>query len=221
MQKLTLLDYPGHVACTVFTVGCNMRCPFCHNASLVTRNDEELKEEEFFDFLEKRKGLLDGVCVTGGEPLLQPDIKDFLKRIKSMGFKVKLDTNGSFPDRLEEILDEGPVDMVAMDLKNTFEKYPQTVGVEGFDCAAIKRSIELIKNSGIEHEFRTTVVGGLHDPGDFGEMARQIEGNYFLQKFVDSGDLVGDTKFEALSETDMNRALENAKKILPQTEIRG
>lgn len=225
LQKLTLLDYPGLVACTVFTVGCNMRCPFCQNASLVNRIEEEnlLPEEEFFSFLKKRQGILDGVCITGGEPTLQPDLNDFIAKIKSMGFKVKLDTNGSFPDKVKEILDSGNVDMVAMDLKNTLDRYDETVGIPGFDTSKILESINIIRSSGVEYEFRTTVVSPLHRPEDFGELAKMVEGSprYFLQNFVDSGDLVAGEGMTALTEEELKQALANAKEIIPQTKIRG
>lgn len=225
LQKLTLLDYPGLVACTVFTVGCNMRCPFCQNASLVNRIEEEnlLPEEEFFSFLKKRQGILDGVCITGGEPTLQPDLNDFIAKIKSMGFKVKLDTNGSFPDKVKEILDSGNVDMVAMDLKNTLDRYAETVGIPGFDTSKILESINIIRSSGVEYEFRTTVVSPLHRPEYFGELAKMIEGSprYFLQNFVDSGDLVAGEGMTALTEEELKQALANAKEIIPQTKIRG
>ena len=225
LQKLTLLDYPGLVACTVFTVGCNMRCPFCQNASLVNRIEEEnlLPEEEFFSFLKKRQSILDGVCITGGEPTLQPDLNDFIAKIKSMGFKVKLDTNGSFPDKVKEILDSGNVDMVAMDLKNTLDRYAETVGIPGFDTSKILESINIIRSSGVEYEFRTTVVSPLHRPEDFGELAKMVEGSprYFLQNFVDSGDLVAGEGMTALTEEELKQALANAKEIIPQTKIRG
>jgi len=225
LQKLTLLDYPGLVACTVFTVGCNMRCPFCQNASLVNRIEEEnlLPEEEFFSFLKKRQGILDGVCITGGEPTLQPDLNEFIAKIKSMGFKVKLDTNGSFPDKVKEILDSGNVDMVAMDLKNTLDRYAETVGIPGFDTSKILESINIIRSSGVECEFRTTVVSPLHRPEDFGELAKMVEGSprYFLQNFVDSGDLVAGEGMTALTEEELKQALANAKEIIPQTKIRG
>lgn len=225
LQKLTLLDYPGLVACTVFTVGCNMRCPFCQNASLVNRIDEEnlLPEEEFFSFLKKRQGILDGVCITGGEPTLQPDLNDFIAKIKSMGYKVKLDTNGSFPDKVREILDSGNVDFVAMDLKNTIDRYAETVGIPGFDTSKILESINIIRSSGVEYEFRTTVVSPLHRPEDFGELAKMVEGSprYFLQNFVDSGDLVAGEGMTALTEEELDKALANAKEIIPQTKIRG
>ena len=175
LQKLTLLDFPGTVACTVFTVGCNLRCPFCHNPALVFNPPEDMRmsEEDFFAFLKKRQGILDGVAITGGEPLLHSDIGEFIAKIKSMGYKVKLDTNGTFPDRLEKILAEGNVDYVAMDLKNTFDKYAETVGISNFDVELIKRSIRLIQESGVAHEFRTTVVAPLHEADDFEKIAKQ------------------------------------------------
>ena len=225
LQKLTLLDYPGLVACTVFTVGCNMRCPFCQNASLVNRIEEEnlLPEEEFFSFLKKRQGILDGVCITGGEPTLQPDLNDFIAKIKSMGFKVKLDTNGSFPDKVKELLDSGNVDYVAMDLKNTIDRYAATVGVPDFDTSNILKSIRIIMESGIDYEFRTTVVSPLHRPEDFTELAKLIEGSprYFLQNFVDSGDLVAGDGMKELTKEEISAALANAKEIIPQAKIRG
>ena len=225
LQKLTLLDFPGNVACTVFTVGCNLRCPFCHNPALVNNPPEDalISEDEFFAFLKKRQGILDGVAITGGEPLLHTDIGEFIARIKSMGFKVKLDTNGTFPDRLEKVLAEGNVDYVAMDLKNTFDKYAKTVGIEGFDTSLIKRSIKILQDSGVAHEFRTTVVSPLHSSGDFGQIAKQVEGseNYFLQSFVDSGNLLNGEGLKEMTKEELAIALENAKKIIPQAKIRG
>ena len=225
LQKLTLLDFPGTVACTVFTVGCNLRCPFCHNPALVNDPPEDLRisEEDFFAFLDKRKGILDGVAITGGEPLLHPDIGEFIAKIKMRGYKVKLDTNGTFPDRLENVLSLGLVDYVAMDLKNTFEKYAETVGIKGFDTSLIKRSIKILQDSGVAHEFRTTVVSPLHDADDFGQIAKQVEGseNYFLQGFVDSGDLLNGEGLSEMPREDLEKALEMAKKIIPQSKIRG
>ena len=225
LQKLTLLDFPGTVACTVFTVGCNLRCPFCHNPALVNNPPEEdrLSEDDFFAFLKKRQGILDGVAITGGEPLLHADIGEFIAKIKSMGYKVKLDTNGTFPDRLEKILSEGNVDYVAMDLKNTFDKYAKTVGIDNFDVSLIKRSIRAIQESGVAYEFRTTVVLPLHDADDFGEIAKQVEGteNYFLQSFVDSGNLLNGGGLSEMPHDELEKALENAKKIIPQSKIRG
>ena len=225
LQKLTLLDFPGTVACTVFTVGCNLRCPFCHNPALVFNPPEDMRisEDEFFAFLKKRQGILDGVAITGGEPLLHADIGEFIARIKSMGFKVKLDTNGTFPDRLEKILAEGNVDYIAMDLKNTFDKYAETVGIKDFDVSLIKRSIDLIQKSGVAYEFRTTVVSPLHEAGDFETIAKQVEGTerYFLQSFVDSGNLLNGEGFSEMPKAELEKALEGAQKILPQAKIRG
>ena len=185
-QKLTLLDYPGKLATTVFTVGCSFRCPFCHNPELVdlrlAHNEES--EKEFFDFLEKRKGKLEGVCITGGEPTIQPDIIDFIKKIKKMGFLVKLDSNGTRPDVLKKIFDQKLVDYVAMDIKNSLEKYSETVGTK-VDKDRIRLSVNLIRNSRIPYEFRTTAVPGLHEEKDFLEIAKWISGAqaYYLQEY--------------------------------------
>ena len=193
LQKTTLLDYPGKVACTLFTPGCNFRCPFCHNAGLVLGGEgETLSESEILRFLEKRKGILEGVCVTGGEPLLQPDIGDFLAKVKALGLSVKLDTNGSFPARLKSLVSAGVVDYVAMDIKNSPAKYAQTVGVPNFDLAPVRESVEFLKQGALPFEFRTTVVRELHEAEDFEEIGRWIQGapQYFLQNFTDSGELL-------------------------------
>ena len=225
LQKLTLLDFPGMVACTVFTVGCNFRCPFCHNAALVSRvgEDEGLSEDKFFAFLKKRQGILDGVCVSGGEPTLQPDLGEFIAKIKAMGFKVKLDTNGSFPDRLEALLKEGNIDFVTMDLKNTLERYGETIGIEDFDTKDIVKSIQLIKDSGVAHEFRTTVVSPLHRLDELDSVAKLIEGApaYYLQNFVDSGDLVRGEGLTEFTDNELKQAIEKVKQIIPQARIRG
>ena len=195
LQKLAMVDYPGKLAATVFTGGCNLRCPFCHNALLVTRLDEtpELGEEAVLSFLATRTKLLDGVVLSGGEPLLQPDAADFLRKIRQMGFAVKLDTNGFFPDRLSAILEEGLVDYVAMDIKNAPEKYPITCGIPGLDTAPVAESVKLLRQSGVDFEFRTTLVREFHTPEDLLAIGRWLEGSprYFLQAFVDSGNLVG------------------------------
>ncbi|MCR5287071.1 MAG: anaerobic ribonucleoside-triphosphate reductase activating protein [Saccharofermentans sp.] len=225
IQKLTLLDYPGVVACTVFTLGCNMRCPFCHNSLLVTKTDEaeEYPLEDFFAFLEKRRGILDGVCVTGGEPLIHSDAGEFIAKIKALGYKVKLDTNGSFPEKLEEILKSGNVDYVAMDIKNSPEKYAETVGIPGFDVSKIQRSIEIIRSSGVEYEFRTTVVSPLHNAESIAGAAQMVKGSpkYFLQNFVDSGNLINGEGMGALPEEELERALTKAKDFIPGSQIRG
>jgi len=190
-QKLTLIDYPGHLATTVFTVGCSFRCPFCHNPELVDRGswnvEQSSKEKEFFKFLKTRLGKLDGVCITGGEPTIQPDIIEFIKKIKEMGYAVKLDTNGTRPDVVRKVIQEKLVDFIAMDIKNHLEKYDETTGSKT-DQGRIRLSVELIKNSGINYEFRTTVVPGLHVEKDFIKIAEWLKGakSYWLQRYRQS-----------------------------------
>ena len=223
LQKLTLLDYPGKVACTVFFGGCNLRCPFCHNASLVVSRGEMplLREKEFFAFLEKRRGILDGVCVTGGEPLLYPSVGDFLARIRAMGYLVKLDTNGTLPERLEPLLAGHSVDYVAMDIKNSLAGYEAAVGIS-VDTDKILRSIERIRSSGMDHEFRTTVVRGIHTEEDVMEMARLVgDSPYFLQGFIDSGDLIDGAELSAFSKEEMLALRDKAREFAPKCEVRG
>lgn len=194
-QKLTLLDYPGKVACILFTEGCNFRCPFCHNAALVSHVDPSarLSVEEILSQLEKRKGILDGVCITGGEPLLQRGLEEFLSAVKQMGLSVKLDTNGTFPERLRALVEAGVVDYVAMDVKNCREKYARTAGVQTLALDAIEESVAFLLEGRVPFEFRTTVTEELHTPEDIGAIAEWIKGApaYYIQNFVDSGDLVG------------------------------
>lgn len=194
LQKLTLLDFPEKLACTVFTGGCNFRCPFCHNASLVTHIDDDyISEEEFFAFLSARKGRLDGVCVTGGEPTLDTDLKNFIRKIKALGFEVKLDTNGYRPDVLEDLILSGDVDYVAMDIKNSLDSYPKTIGLKNFDPEKIEKSVEILLAGRVPYEFRTTVVNELHSEEDFYKIGELVKGadKYYLQTFKDSGDLIG------------------------------
>ena len=169
LQKMTLLDFPGKVACTVFLGGCNFRCPFCHNASLVTHIPEkaDMDEERLFAFLTKRKGILDGVCVTGGEPLLQPDIENFLRKIKDLGYLVKLDTNGSFPEKLKDLVEKKLVDYVAMDIKNSMKRYGETIGLDTRYSDAIAESVSYLKEGHVPFEFRTTVVKHYHSKERF------------------------------------------------------
>lgn len=196
LSKLTLLDFPEKTAATVFTGGCNMRCPFCHNALLVTEIEsaESYTEDEVLSYLKKRAGILDGVCITGGEPLLQKDIDAFIKKIRELGLAVKLDTNGSYPKKLRELIDAGIVDYVAMDIKNSRERYAETVGIDGFDLAPIEESVSLLLEGRVDYEFRTTVVRELHEVEDIKNISRWISGakRYFLQNFVDSGNLIGE-----------------------------
>ena len=223
LQKTTLLDFPGKVACTLFTGGCNFRCPFCHNASLVISPDmsDLISEEEFFSFLNKRKAILDGVCITGGEPLIQKDIEEFIIKIRELGFAVKLDTNGAYPDRLKSILDKKLVDYVAMDIKNQKEKYSLTCGTD-VDTDKISESIALLMRGDISYEFRTTVVRELHTPQDIAAIGEWIRGakRYFLQSFADSGDIIEDG-LSAYTTEEMAQILVFARKNVPSAELRG
>lgn len=224
LQKLTLLDFPGKVACTVFLAGCNFRCPFCHNASLVidTYKNKEIPEEDFFAFLNKRKGILEGVCVTGGEPLLQPGIEQFLERIKRLGFLVKLDTNGSFPDKLIRIVGLKLVDYVAMDIKNSQESYGKTIGIEDYDISKVHKSVNYLLRGNVPYEFRTTVVREFHQRSDFESIGRWIRGasRYYLQQFVDSGDVIREG-LHGYNKDIMNQALEVVKKSVQTAQLRG
>ena len=224
LQKMTLLDFPGKVACTVFTGGCNFRCPFCHNALLVTEidNSQTYDEDEIISFLEKRRGLLDGVCVTGGEPLLHPSVVRFIERVKSLGFAVKLDTNGSFPDTLADIIGAGIVDKVAMDIKNSAEKYGITVGIKDFDITPVDKSISLLLEGRVPYEFRTTVVRELHEVSDIEKIAKRIAGaqEYYLQNFVDSGNLIC-AGMSAHGKDTLVEMKNTARLFVPSTEIRG
>ncbi len=226
-QKLTLLDFPGRTAAIVFTHGCNFRCPFCHNAGLVVRPSESaIDEKEILEYLEKRKNLLDGVCITGGEPLLQRDIADFIRKIKALGYEVKLDTNGSFPERLEELINEGILDYVAMDIKNSSAKYAITAGVPQDIVAKVQKSVDILLNTTIDYEFRTTVTGNMHTVEDMRAIGEWIKGAkaYYLQPFKDSGDIVagGEKAPEfACSNEHLEALLSAAREFLPNTVIRG
>lgn len=194
LNKLTLVDYPGKMAAIIFTGSCNFRCPFCHNASLVLHPESEpvIPEDEVLSFLEKRKRMLDGVVFTGGEPLINSDIGLFMKKVKELGYLIKLDTNGSFPERLEGLIDAGLVDYVAMDIKNDLENYGKTIGRNDFDISPIVRSINLLKEGRVDWEFRTTVVEELHNLANFAKISALIAPcrRYFLQPFVPSQDII-------------------------------
>lgn len=188
LQKMTLLDYPGKVACTVFLGGCDFRCPYCHNAELWNGLCPPLmEEEELLAFLQKRRGLLDGVAVTGGEPLLQKELPALLARIRAMGFSIKLDTNGTHPERLRTLMEEGLVDYVAMDIKNSQEKYAKTVGLPQLNLAPVKESVSLLLEGRVPYEFRTTVCRELHKDADILSIAQWIQGAsaYYIQPFTD------------------------------------
>jgi len=223
LQKLTLLDFPGHVACTVFAHGCNLRCPFCHNAGLVIRKPSNIiNMEEISDFLQKRKGILDGVCLTGGEPLAQKDAIDFLRFVRSFGYKIKLDTNGFYPERLKEIIDEGLVDYIAMDIKSSPENYKFAVGIDDIDIAPMMKSVDIIMSSGIDYEFRTTAVKGLHLVSDFEKIGVWLSGakRYFIQQFINSGDLISNG-LNAFSKEETEEILAAVRKHIPHAESRG
>ena len=212
LQKLTLLDYPEHVAATVFTGGCQLDCSFCHNSELIpVPASGDIDEEEFFAFLKKRQGLLDGVCVSGGEPLVQNDIEQFLERIKEMGYLVKLDTNGGFPKKLAALIDDSLVDYVAMDIKNILENVTPYV-----------ESRNLLLEGRVDYEFRTTIVKNYHSIEDMNQLAQEIKGakRYFLQAYV-WRDQVRDDALAAYDEVGMQKLLEAVQKHLPLAQMRG
>lgn len=222
LQKMTLLDYPGHVACTVFLQGCNFKCPFCYNSTLIKENNDSLISlDDFLMFLDKRKNRLDGVAITGGEPLLNKDIKDFIKQIKDKGFKVKLDTNGSYPTLLKQLIDEQLVDYVAMDIKNTYEKYPLTTN-SNVNIDSIKESVSILINSPIDYEFRTTVVKQFHNIEDFSIIGENIKGakNYFIQSYQDK-DSVLIKNLSPLSKDELQSCLNAIKPFVKNASIRG
>lgn len=222
LQKMTLLDYPGKIACTVFLPGCNLRCPFCHNASLVLpeRLQAEITQEDFLAFLQNRKRMLDGVCITGGEPTLHRDLPQLIRAIRDLGLSVKLDTNGSRPEVLKALLEDGLLDYVAMDIKNSPQKYSGTCG--GIDILPqVEQSIRLLMEGSADYEFRTTVLHPWHTSDDLAKIGQWISGakRYFIQAFVDSGDLIGSG--EALNETEMQALLHAVTPYIPNAQIRG
>ena len=226
LQKLTLLDYPGRVACTVFTGGCNFRCPFCHNAPLVL--PERLERDDngeatVLAFLRKRQGILDGVAVTGGEPLLHTDMERFLGEVKALGYRVKLDTNGSFPERLRRLVEKGLVDRVAVDIKNAPARYAETIGVPGFDLAPVRETVAYLLSEPVEYEFRTTVVKGLHTRESLLEAAAWIAGarEYYLQQFKDSGDVIAIEGLGAFNAEEMHAFADAVRPLVPSVQVRG
>ena len=224
LQKLTLLDYPGVVACTVFCCGCNFRCPFCHNGSLVFGNDAglELDFASMLEFLEKRRGILEGVCFTGGEFLMLSDAVDAVSAAKALGYKVKVDTNGSFPGALEELIDSGNVDYIAMDIKNSPQKYAATCGRDDV-LDKVKASVDLLKQGKVEFEFRTTVTGSLHELADFEDIGKWISGaeRYFLQPFVESDDILEKSGVFNVDGKFVDDALRIVRRYIPNAAVRG
>ena len=229
LQKMTLLDYPGKVACTVFLQGCNFRCPFCHNSELLPRSGEEfMTEAEFLTFLRKRRGLLDAVCVSGGEPTLYKELPAFLKAIKDLGYLVKLDTNGSDPQMLKALVADGLVDLVAMDIKNSPARYGETVGLSKIDLAPLEESIRFLMTANADYEFRTTVAAQLHDEASIEEMGAWLSAivpgkkpeKLFLQRFVDR-DTVIFSGLCAPSEEQMQRFVSLLAPFVEKIAIRG
>jgi len=223
LQKMTLLDFPGKVACTVFLGGCDFRCPFCHNWDILDPSTPVIMEEdEFYKFLDKREGLLDGVAITGGEPLLRTGMVDFIKGIRSRGFLVKLDTNGNHPDRLKEFVSEGLLDYVAVDVKNNKERYGETVGIPMLDISKIEETISFLLEGNVPYEFRTTVLRQFHDADSFKGIAEWIEGaeHYFIQSFVDR-ETVPFSGLEAYSPEELEEFKKLVEPHVKHIDIRG
>ena len=223
LNKTTLLDYPGCVSATIFVGGCNFRCPFCHNGDLVLCSNElpEYREEEVFSFLEKRKNVLEGVCVTGGEPTLYREMPEFIKKIKALGYKVKLDTNGSNPKMLRELVKEKLVDYVAMDIKAPIYHYDKVCGVL-VDVEKIKESVDFLKEKNVPYEFRTTVVRELHSKEDVIEIGKWISGaeNYYLQSYQETDKNLS-KGFMPMEETELKALKEELKNYVENVKIRG
>ena len=224
LQKTTLLDFPGHVASTVFTGGCNFRCPFCHNSELLPGTVEaEYETGEVLDFLRKRKGILEGVCITGGEPTLQPDLEDFIRSVRELGLLVKLDTNGYKPDLLRDFCRKGLVDFVAMDIKAGSSHYAAAAGVDGMRLERIDESIRFLLEGSVPYEFRTTVVRGLHTEEDFREIGPWIQGcgNYYLQNFTESGQVLEPGVFSGFGKEELEGFAELVRPYVGQAALRG
>lgn len=234
-NKTTLLDYPEHVAATIFTGGCNFRCPFCHNGGLVmdTAGQQCVSAEEVLTHLRKRKGILDGVCITGGEPTLQPDLQEFIGQIKELGYLIKLDTNGYRPEVLRNLLEAGMLDYVAMDIKGARENYGRAAGLEHPDISRIEESVALLQNSGIPYEFRTTVVKGIHTQEELESIGRWLAGSraYYLQAFRENENLlayymtsgIGSVAagYRAFSKDEMEEMADIVRNYIPKTVLRG
>ncbi|MGI6104916.1 MAG: anaerobic ribonucleoside-triphosphate reductase activating protein [Raoultibacter sp.] len=236
LQKLTLLDFPDKTAMTLFCPGCNLRCPFCHNAELIGITGEhesrtpsqtrtpEIAPKEFFTLLESRAGLIDGVCITGGEPLLQSELEEFCLEIKERGFLVKLDTNGCFPSALRNLVEAKAIDYVALDAKNCASRYAETVGISGFDSTPIFESIDYLLHSSIEYEFRTTLVKELHDLQSLSELASSLKGarRWYLQSFVDGeGVLAGEGTLHSFTKAELDAMHSALRRIIPTVALRG
>ena len=224
LQKLTLLDYPGKVACTVFLGGCDFRCPYCHNMDIVLDSEAQdvIEEDYFFDFLKKRAPMLEGVCITGGEPLMSGEVEAFIRRIRAFGLAIKLDTNGSYPERLKDLVSKGLVDHVALDIKHSIEKYPRAAGCTAPLVEKVKQSVSFLLEGHVSYEFRTTVAKPLHSVGDFDAIGEWIGGDspYYIQCFADR-ETVPDRTLYPPEKEELREMLERARLYLPRAELRG
>ena len=224
MEKFSMVDYDGYISCTVFTPGCNFRCPFCHNALLVTEEAATIPESEVFDYLTKRKGLVDAVCITGGEPTLQPDLKDFIKRVRALGYKVKLDSNGTNPAVLSDLIAEGLLDYVAMDIKSDLGTYGEVIGVQSPALLErVERSVELLKNAPIDYEFRTTAIAEFHGEKNYAAIAEIVRGakKFFIQKFKDGENNLTQGLLHELPEEEAKKFLAEVQKTVEKVGLRG
>jgi len=221
LQKLSLVDFDGHIGCTIFLSGCNFACPFCHNSRLVKNIEPEIPEEEVMEYLVKRKNMLDSVTISGGEPTLYPDLPEFIGKIKKLGYLVKLDTNGTNPQMIENLFNQKLIDYVAMDIKNSYKKYNLTCG-KIIDIDKIKQSIKYIMSSGIDYEFRTTLVDNHHEKDDIKEIGKMIKNakKYYLQKFEDSGECIEDN-LQAISKATALEFKEILEKNIKNVMLRG
>lgn len=224
LNKTTLLDYPGKVACVIFLGGCNFRCPFCQNSSLVLapQSQPTLNEQEIFSFLKRRRGILDGVCITGGEPTLSPLLPGFLDKIRSLGYSVKLDTNGSHPDMIKALAKQGLINMVAMDIKNSLPKYAATCGLSHIDMTSVQDSIDFLMAGSLEYEFRTTVVKELHEENDFRLIGQWLANasRYYLQSYRDSHTVIR-PGYHSCTPEELNHYRKILSLTIPTTAIRG
>ena len=222
LEKFSGVDFDGKLACTLFTVGCNFRCPFCHNSPLVIETEENITEQEFFDFLQERKHLLNGVCISGGEPTLQKDLVEFITKIKKLGFAVKLDTNGTNPTILQELIDKKLIDYVAMDIKNSFNAYSDIIGLKNYDLTSVKKSVEILKKDLVDYEFRTTLVREYHTLENVIELGEDIKGakKLFLQKFKPA-DTCLEKDLTEVSKADAELFKDILSDNIPQVKLRG
>ncbi len=222
-EKLSMVDFPGHLCCTVFTGGCNFKCPFCQNSDLVKmQNLREINQDEIFSYLSKRKGVIDSLCISGGEPTIYPDLEQFIVKIKSLGFLVKLDTNGTNYEMLKRLIEKNLVDYVAMDIKNSLSSYGETAGTNFVDLENIKKNVELLKRNLVDYEFRTTLVKQFHSTSTITEMANWLDGakRIFLQHFVDNGTCL-QKGLNEVEKQDAEKFLDILKKHVNYVELRG